>query len=248
MLKGCWLILIAIGGLVGALIAPSQATDYGCQIVGGISKCEPSAKKPQSITRNNQRSAQYPLIFRSAVSDDANASQNRQQDSKKTCEKRNTPPDDRECRDLLAQETMARWTRTLGWVGLISVPLLIATLAANTWAVIATRKIGQAQVRAYLSVIRAEVVDPEYLSNAFDILVTVRNFGQSPAVDFRWSVEPTLQYYASTLQMSPDENDLAVITPHETPAVISAGAIETVRFSISTDDVDDIVQNMPGAI
>ncbi|WP_411816769.1 hypothetical protein [Hyphococcus sp. DH-69] len=143
--------------------------------------------------------------------------------------------------DLLAQERMAFWTKAIGVFTAIGLGILFVTFAATRDAVVETRKIGEAQTRAYLSVIDAEIVDPEFSDFAFDVIVTIKNFGQSPAFQFRWLAEPTLQYFWGNNHHAPSESDLEKIRPFDTPIVISAGTEEQIRIPILEKAVHEIM-------
>lgn len=96
--------------------------------------------------------------------------------------------------DLRAQNNMARSTLWMMWASIFAVILtfvgvvyvrrtLDQTVAANSAAqaaVSVTREIGKAQVRAYLSISDARVVNV-YLSGHPKLILKVRNTGQSPA-------------------------------------------------------------------
>ncbi|NUB42968.1 hypothetical protein GEU84_001095 [Fertoebacter nigrum] len=90
-------------------------------------------------------------------------------------------------RDLDAQETMARFTRVMGYTGLIglalgvgSVYLIWATLSETQRMAKITRDIGQKQVRAYIAVTGAELLaDLEH--GRMMVRIYIRNSGNSPA-------------------------------------------------------------------
>lgn len=154
----------------------------------------------------------------------------------------------REDKNLEAQQWMMFWAGAMFFVTAVGVWYVAGTLDATRAAVEATnratdetREIGEAQVRAYLSVTKAVVVEPEYAYYAFDIIVTAKNFGQSPAFNFNWCVEPSLQYFWGDNRLAPSQSDLPRITPYDTPTILSAGSEATFRFSIATTDVEGIM-------
>ena len=99
-------------------------------------------------------------------------------------------------RDLDAQEMMARFTRLMGWTGLLalivggaSAGLIYATLTETRRMANDTREIGEAQVRAYLGIVVEH--EPMGLNADLDAAVLFRvkisNVGQSPARRLRWN-------------------------------------------------------------
>lgn len=91
-------------------------------------------------------------------------------------------------RDLDAQEAMARFTRVMGYtaiiglvLGLGSIYLIWATLRETQRMAGITRDIGVSQVRAYLSVIAAEIVESPNDPDLLMCRIRVKNSGNSPA-------------------------------------------------------------------
>lgn len=109
-------------------------------------------------------------------------------------------------RDLDAQEVMARFTRLVGYTGLLgillglgSVWLIWGTLRETQRMAKDTREIGEAQVRAYVRIVggsvRLEYGQPGMTDPSIRPIITisVKNYGQSPAQWFRWSA--SVRYY-----------------------------------------------------
>lgn len=167
--------------------------------------------------------------------------------------------------DLIAQRTMAEKTSelvALTWVqtiiGALGILGLLASLEftrralrlsreANEATVRAaedTRKIGQAQVRAYLVCEGAEfIATPEYLS----CTVKLRNVGQSPAIECRLSGRVARNYLSRT----PEKTKLIWLESEPTDVrgpVISAASRETAyilwtRGSLFEGYATDIVED-----
>lgn len=98
----------------------------------------------------------------------------------------------REYDDLVAQQTSALWTKIMGVTAIIGLALsaLGVFLIWGTW--IETRRIGEAQARAYLAIERAGLCVWE--NGTVEIALDVRNLGASPAHDFLWRSEVYLGY------------------------------------------------------
>jgi hypothetical protein len=93
--------------------------------------------------------------------------------------------------DLKAQQDMA-WAAKIGLI-LIGATVFFAALAwkATKQTNKITREIGEAQVRAYVSIVSATMQFGTDYEHPF-VSVQVKNSGQSPARNFRWN--PTIQY------------------------------------------------------
>lgn len=93
-------------------------------------------------------------------------------------------------RDLVAQETTAGWTFIMSAAALLGV-LLSGGGVVLVWTTFGetrrtneiTREIGEAQVRAYLSVVDATLVSDA--SREVVVVMKLRNSGNSPALDVR---------------------------------------------------------------
>lgn len=113
--------------------------------------------------------------------------------------------------NLDAQKKMANWAGKMFWVGisesaitLLGIILVGFTLRATKRAalaaedaVIETRRIGEAQVRAYVDIDKAAVTFRyDFVpGEAFPLIaISAKNSGQSPARDFVW--RPTVQYFS----------------------------------------------------
>lgn len=96
----------------------------------------------------------------------------------------------REKEDLIAQQSMASSTQEMaGWTVVMAVASVLATIFAGVAAILArnavleTRRIGEAQVRAYINVENTKYLVKDEIP-AFRI--SVRNSGQSPAKSVRF--------------------------------------------------------------
>jgi hypothetical protein len=125
----------------------------------------------------------------------------------------NAATEQQQARDnLKAEQDIARWakimlyiaggeiTATLIGVTLVGLTLVAARRAATAaeQAVAETRRIGEAQVRAYVSVDEARINFLTYFQDgeAHPLLeIVAKNAGQSPAKNFIW--QPTMQYMAT---------------------------------------------------
>ncbi len=92
-------------------------------------------------------------------------------------------------RDLNAQEVMARFTRIMGWVGVLgifvgcgSIYLIWQTLRETQSMANDTREIGEAQVRAYIAASKAWITY-DGQSSCLTFSCSTVNYGQSPAID-----------------------------------------------------------------
>jgi hypothetical protein len=235
MSKGGWLLLLAIGGLAHAQDKPVVlyndavlvCDETGCRERSSNSAENISAEQRAGNKSDNDENAGQEW----SVIQIAPHSEPEQPERKEETERAE--------RDINAQEAMASWAGISAGLALFALIGLFLTL----WE---TRRIGQSQTRAYLSGIHAEVIDPDFSFAAFDIVVIVKNFGQSPAFDFKWSIDPTLQYFGAVNHLAPDESDLKKFEPFESPTVISAQTATTFRFFIEESDVAAVVQNRVG--
>lgn len=97
--------------------------------------------------------------------------------------------------DLAAQQSMAEstnWMNWAAWAGVIftvaGVFLVWRTLIATQDTVAVTRKIGEAQTRAYLSVLDFESEVTGNPEPKITVKITLKNFGQTPARNVRFNV------------------------------------------------------------
>lgn len=88
-----------------------------------------------------------------------------------------TNEDQRSQRDLIAQTEMARWAfyMLIATIAMALITLFGVYYVARTLSV--TREIGEKTVMAYLAVTKCQVTDSRYC----EVLITIKNFGQSPA-------------------------------------------------------------------
>lgn len=94
-----------------------------------------------------------------------------------------------ERQDLRAQESVARATNSLVWLTFASSILGFGGAGLLVWTLVETRKnnaitreIGEAQVRAYLTIDECYVIPSAYGEEVFfDLRCSIRNCGQSPA-------------------------------------------------------------------
>ncbi len=84
-------------------------------------------------------------------------------------------------RDLKAQEAMAFWTKVIAGLTFAGVALLGWTLWETRKVTEETRRIGEAQTRAYLTVFEGEYKAQEVDRTNFSIKIVLRNTGSSPA-------------------------------------------------------------------
>lgn len=91
--------------------------------------------------------------------------------------------------DLDAQQAMARFTKVMGWTAVVgvvlgagSVVLIFLTLRATQDMARETTRIGEAQVRAYITIENVKVNPRPKQDKVFwELFATIRNSGQSPA-------------------------------------------------------------------
>ncbi|WP_428409155.1 hypothetical protein [Hyphococcus sp.] len=105
------------------------------------------------------------------------------------------PPETLAEADLLAQQQMAHWTRWIGGFTALGLFVLYVTFSETRKAVVETREIGQAQSRAYLSVIGGEFTLERNLPMYLSMTIIIRNTGNSPATDLRLSAEVCFEGY-----------------------------------------------------
>lgn len=141
-------------------------------------------------------------------------------------------------RDLEAQELMARFTRIMGWTGLIglgigsgSVYLIWRTLRETRRLANDTRDIGERQVRAYVDVENIAVNDLEIGKIPF-VTFILKNSGASPARNL--SVK-------TLMGTSPDPNRFKVyfgdISEGSRTQISATSAYDQVRrFSVPADE------------
>lgn len=92
--------------------------------------------------------------------------------------------------ELQAYRDAAVWTKTAaevasiaGLIATMTVLLLYQTLGAQRRTIRETRRIGEAQTRAYLSIITCTAM---FSDGKPSVKITLRNSGQSPALHVRW--------------------------------------------------------------
>ncbi|WMS42526.1 hypothetical protein RDV64_21075 [Acuticoccus sp. MNP-M23] len=105
--------------------------------------------------------------------------------------------DERDWRDLAAQESMARAADLMLWITGATLAATVAAVFFAGWAARATdrtaritREIGVAQTRAYIGVpeVTAVVRDIDGIGQTISVIVTLGNTGQSPAINTRFEV------------------------------------------------------------
>lgn len=88
-----------------------------------------------------------------------------------------------------AARDSANWARRAFWAGIVSLLLLLFTLWQTRRAIIETRRIGQEQTRAYVSVNAVEVEigeDPDFGLKAPRPTLTFSNAGATPACNISY--------------------------------------------------------------
>lgn len=89
--------------------------------------------------------------------------------------------------DLLAQERVAHWTLWGVVFGASGIGILVLTLAETRAVTIATRDIGQKQVRAYCDIAKLTV---KFIgTDKLTATPVFKNTGMSPAVGFKWRLK-----------------------------------------------------------
>lgn len=145
--------------------------------------------------------------------------------------------------DLRAQESMALFTKIMGYtglvglgIGIISIGLIWATLHETQRMANDTQRIGEAQVRAYLRIEAAAAVS--YPTGEVGIEVAVRNYGQSPARHVHFVAE--LTYHKRVEGVEGMEGYVSMGIAYTRPWLISdipAGGLEGSRV-VRFGDID----------
>jgi hypothetical protein len=166
-----------------------------------------------------------------------------------------------------AASDSAVWTRRAGYAAyagvLIAFFTLLAAVAAALFARLAarhtetgakaaqaavheTKRIGEAQVRSYLSILKAEI--KFNVKGQVDVRLTIKNSGQSPAERFKLSCWVTIQPLKGAV---PDQNLHAVTK--DLSASISAGnsvtfPAQTPATPVREDIIDALLDDIPVAV
>ncbi|MFC3302422.1 hypothetical protein [Parvularcula lutaonensis] len=93
-------------------------------------------------------------------------------------------------RDLQAQERMARWTVWIGVATWVGIALLSWTLWETRRVTVETKRIGEAQTRAYLSIIKPKIIIHDYM--VWGVVADVVNSGNSPAKNVEVKTGPMM--------------------------------------------------------
>ena len=127
-----------------------------------------------------------------------------------------------EAADLHAQQDMAEWALLMFLATLAGVVYIALTLGATrdavaearnaTWAaeksVKETRRIGEAQTRAYLLVERAWITQSD--ENDIRIRAKIKNFGQTPAIDARSWISIWVESIPLLVELPEPSQDLPI--------------------------------------
>lgn len=105
-------------------------------------------------------------------------------------------PTDYEARDLKAQEEMAFWAKAMFWATLAAAVIAVAGVVYVRNTLFESRRIGRAQVRAYLSCGSAT-----YRASKDGLTITpvIVNSGQSPALNTRFNAYIDVQHHTPDL-------------------------------------------------
>jgi hypothetical protein len=183
MSRSYWRLIVATIGLVlaGGANAQDVAHHSGHDATTQQAHQSPSRAVPPSIVTPLQDSVGR--IARVMESQKAEAD---------TSEEKN-----RTTRDLKAQEDMAKWAFAMIIVGGFELAITAVGVVLVLLTLWETRRIGEAQVRAYVSIKSAEI---EYWGTWENprIKITAFNSGQSPARNFVWN--PTVDVKVSAGQ------------------------------------------------
>lgn len=96
-------------------------------------------------------------------------------------------------RDLQAQEDMAYWAKWMFLATLGTIVIAGVGIYYVRKTLMESRRIGQAQVRAYIGIKSADIYFTSELAIPI-VEITAVNTGQSPTTEFSWALE--LQYHA----------------------------------------------------
>lgn len=144
--------------------------------------------------------------------------------------------EERAQQDLNAQREMANWAEGMLWASLASVFATLVGIVYVRKTLIETRRIGQAQVRAYLS---CKAADYGIEDDWFQCTVVIANSGQSPALDVRLSAGIATKMSALNNATSSYEltNRLSKKATWEM-GIIQAGSEEPGTLLWAGDDID----------
>ena len=104
------------------------------------------------------------------------------------------PPRDSTEADLLAQKKMAHWTAWIGGFTAVGLAVLYITFYATRQAVSETRKIGEAQSRAYLAVVGGKFWYAANNWTELKFVLEVHNSGHSPAKQIKLDLSVSVDW------------------------------------------------------
>lgn len=130
--------------------------------------------------------------------------------------------------DLRAQQDMALWAFSILLVSIIGVIVSIGGLIGLFWTLRETRRIGQAQVRAYPAITRGRIkVSPD---KAVFVSTEIKNFGQSPVREGA--------VYAQALIIDKAGEWVHMSEPAEQPIFTITAGSSTIAQLMFEDDTD----------
>jgi hypothetical protein len=148
-------------------------------------------------------------------------------------------------RNLEAQEKISAWAPRVFWAAFAELIVTAAGVIVIWLTLTETRRIGQAQVRAYVDIESIFVTfRTDWVPSQFhpQVEIVAKNSGQSPARGFVW--RPTLQYFAGDSRRERGMQGNWVGQPGET---ISAGGPFSGRVLIGDMGIDQFYQSSGAA-
>jgi hypothetical protein len=199
MVKSYWLAMIALGLVLlsGHVNAQSISHNTGSNATAAKNSPEPKSDTQPPIPATIQNDIQR-------IANALEAANNKKQ-----------PPEEenRANRDLAAQESVANWAPAVFWVAVVELIVTAVGVGLIYKTITETRRIGQAQVRAYVSIKSVQVNFVDIAENMTHAAVSVvaENSGQSPARNFVWRA--SLQYIGGGQARKRGENGPWVLSP-----------------------------------
>ncbi|WP_375202077.1 hypothetical protein [Hyphococcus sp.] len=194
MLKRYWLPFALAFGLAAALVAIA----WLCE------PTEPSAREENSASENDDAGKRYTVGssadggFTFSIERNASEEERTETGAENADESGDSASSTTEA-DLLAQETMAYWTRWIGIFTALGLAALMMTLWATqqanaaAWAAVdVTRKTGEAQARGYITLKPLSLTIEKTVADfrSFRLRFEVYASGQTPIYEVR--IKPTL--------------------------------------------------------
>jgi hypothetical protein len=230
MSRGNWFSLVALaGGLILAGSADAQIVQHDARSNSPAQQTQPQPKteiQPSDLTAIKNQIERIGTALESA-NNDANSAEEK----------------DYAQRNLKAQERVADWAPAVFFVAFIELIVTAVGVYFIYQTIKETRRIGQAQVRAYVSIksVAIRFVDITENMTYPSVSVVAENSGQSPARNFVWRA--TLQYICDGQARKRGDNGPWVLSPGK--PISARGELEGDSFVVSDMLIDQFFSTTP---